>query len=92
MNKVASSLASAWGRVPPLMVVIFQGFVDRVTTYPLVEVVARCDAWKLEFRGSRVAAMLGGALGFRNNPYFWSFSPYSYQNFEKCGSHKHRQL
>ena len=52
----------------------FSGFVDQVTTYPLVEVVARCDAWKLKFRGSRVAAMLGEALGFENNPYFWSFS------------------
>ena len=41
------------------MVMIFQGFVDRATIYPLVEVVARCDAWKLRFRGSMCLAELG---------------------------------
>ena len=34
------------------MMTIFQGFVDQVMIYPMVEVVARLDAWKLEFRGS----------------------------------------
>ena len=42
-----------------LMTTIFQGFVDRATIYPMVEVVARLEAWKLEFRGSPCLAELG---------------------------------
>jgi hypothetical protein len=41
------------------MTTIFQGFVDRATIYPMVEVVARWDAWKLEFRGSPCLTELG---------------------------------
>ena len=41
------------------MTTIFQGFVDRATIYPMVEVVARLDAWKLEFRGSPCLMELG---------------------------------
>jgi hypothetical protein len=41
------------------MMTIFQGFVDRATIYPMVEVVARLDAWKLEFRGSPCLTELG---------------------------------
>jgi hypothetical protein len=43
------------------MMKIFQGFVDRATIYPTVEVVARLDAWKLEFRGSPCLAELGSS-------------------------------
>jgi hypothetical protein len=43
------------------MTTIFQGFVDRATIYPMVEVVARLDAWKLEFRGSPCLAELGSS-------------------------------
>ena len=45
----------------PPMTTIFQGFVDRATIYPMVEVVARLDAWKLEFRGSPCLAELGSS-------------------------------
>ena len=41
------------------MTTIFQDFVDQATLYPMVEVVARLDAWKLEFRGSPCLAELG---------------------------------
>ena len=43
------------------MTMIFQGFVDRATIYPMVKVVARLDAWKLEFRGSPCLAELGSS-------------------------------
>jgi hypothetical protein len=43
------------------MTTIFQGFVDRATIYPMVEVVARLDAWMLEFRGSLCLAELGSS-------------------------------
>uniref|UniRef100_A0A2N9ERA8 Uncharacterized protein n=1 Tax=Fagus sylvatica TaxID=28930 RepID=A0A2N9ERA8_FAGSY len=39
----------------------WRGFVDRATIYPMVEVVARLDAWKLEFRGSPCLAELGSS-------------------------------
>ena len=41
------------------MKMIFQGFIDRATIYPMAEVVARLDAWKLEFRGSPCLTELG---------------------------------
>jgi hypothetical protein len=40
VNKVADPLAGAGGHVPFLMAMIFKGFVDQVTIYQLVEVVA----------------------------------------------------
>jgi hypothetical protein len=43
------------------MMMIFQGFVDQATIYPMVEVVAQLDAWKLEFRGSLCLAELGSS-------------------------------
>ena len=49
----------AWEHVKTLIVMIFQGFVDRAMIYPLVEVVAWCDTWKLEFRGFPCLAELG---------------------------------
>uniref|UniRef100_A0A2N9GJQ4 Uncharacterized protein n=1 Tax=Fagus sylvatica TaxID=28930 RepID=A0A2N9GJQ4_FAGSY len=39
----------------------WRGFVDRATIYPMVEVVARLDAWKLKFRGSPCLAELGSS-------------------------------
>jgi hypothetical protein len=41
------------------MMTIFQGFADRATIYPMVEVVARLDACKLEFRDLPHLAELG---------------------------------
>jgi hypothetical protein len=50
------------------MAMIFQGFVDRVMIYALVLVVARSNAWKLEFQGLKVTAKLGGAWMVGNSP------------------------
>ena len=52
------------------MAMIFLGLLDRVTIYPLVEVVTRCGAQKLEFQGPQGTAKHGGALGLRNSPRF----------------------
>jgi hypothetical protein len=43
------------------MKTIFQGLVDRATIYPMVELIARLDAWKLEFQGSPCLAELGSS-------------------------------
>ena len=51
--------SGAWECVVALMTTIFQGFVDWATIYPMVEVVAWLEAWKLEFRGSPCLAELG---------------------------------
>uniref|UniRef100_A0A2N9GIP0 PGG domain-containing protein n=1 Tax=Fagus sylvatica TaxID=28930 RepID=A0A2N9GIP0_FAGSY len=54
---------------------------DRATIYPMVEVVARLDAW--EARVLRLT-VLGGAWKLGN-------SPRSCHNAGKCGSHRRRQ-
>ena len=64
------------------MTTISQGFVDRVTIYLMVEVVAILEAWKLEFRGSPCLAELGCL----------EIAPVHANNSGKYGSHRQRQL
>ena len=53
-----------------------------MTIYPMVEVVARLEAWKLEFRGSPCLAKLGCS----------EIAHVHAKNFEKCGPHRQCQL
>uniref|UniRef100_A0A2N9ECD0 Uncharacterized protein n=1 Tax=Fagus sylvatica TaxID=28930 RepID=A0A2N9ECD0_FAGSY len=95
VNIVAGTFSGAWRRVVSPMEVfppynnrsgddlsVGGGLgLNRATIYPMVEVVARLDAWKLEFRGSPCLTELGSL----------EKAPVHAIIPGKCGSHRRRQ-